>query len=156
MYRRERGKLESTEFSFSRYLANYQGWAMFVDCDFLYLSDIKELINLMNDQYPIMCAQHDYAPKETTKIDGAMQTMYPTKNWFSMVLYNCGHPKNRVLTLEVVNSESDAFPYRFQWLDDSEIGSVPFVWNFLVGHNRVVKGDPSTISKVIKYTLRAP
>lgn len=45
LYWRERGQLESTEFSFSRFLtpalANYHGWAMFVDCDFLYLADIK-------------------------------------------------------------------------------------------------------------------
>ncbi|KAI7985884.1 Protein CDI [Camellia lanceoleosa] len=108
MYRRERGKLESIEFSFSRfrtpYLANYQGWAMFVDYDFLYLSDIKQLIDWVNDQYHMMCVEDDYASKETTKMDGAMQIVYPRKNWFSMVLYNCGHLKNRVLTPEVVNS----------------------------------------------------
>ncbi|XP_059642055.1 protein CDI-like [Cornus florida] len=160
VYWRERGKLESTEFSFSRfltpYLSNYDGWAMFVDCDFLYLADIKELTDLIDDKYAIMCVQHDYAPKETTKMDGAVQTVYPRKNWSSMVLYNCGHPKNRVLTPEVVNSESGAFLHRFQWLDDHEIGSVPFVWNFLVGHNKVVEDDPSTFPKAIHYTLGGP
>ncbi|KAI3808867.1 hypothetical protein L1987_24830 [Smallanthus sonchifolius] len=47
----ERGKLESTEFSFTRFLtsflAGYEGWAMFVDCGFLYLGDIKELFDLV-------------------------------------------------------------------------------------------------------------
>ena len=79
LYWRERGKLESTEFSFSRFLtphlANFEGWAMFVDCDFLYLSDIKELVDLIDDKFAIMCVQHDYAPKETTKMDGAVQTV---------------------------------------------------------------------------------
>ncbi|GFZ11816.1 nucleotide-diphospho-sugar transferases superfamily protein [Actinidia rufa] len=160
VYWRERGKLESTEFSFTRfltpYLANYEGWAMFVDCDFLYLGDIKELCDLMNEKYAIMCVQHDYAPKETTKMDGAVQTVYPRKNWSSMVLYNCGHPKNRVLKPEVVNSESGAFLHRFQWLEDHEIGEIPFVWNFLVGHNRVVESDLSTFPKAIHYTLGGP
>ncbi|KAJ8428322.1 hypothetical protein Cgig2_014213 [Carnegiea gigantea] len=160
LYWRERGKLESTEFSFSRFLtphlANYQGWAMFVDCDFLYLADIEELVNLIDDTFAIMCVQHDYTPKETTKMDGAVQTVYPRKNWSSMVLYNCGHPKNKVLTPEVVNTQSGAFLHRFQWLDDNEIGSVPFVWNFLVGHNQVVEGDPATQPKAIHYTLGGP
>ncbi|KAL6996911.1 hypothetical protein U1Q18_007036 [Sarracenia purpurea var. burkii] len=159
-YWRDRGKLESTEFSFSRfltpYLANYEGWAMFVDCDFLYLADIKELRDLIDDKFAIMCVQHDYTPKETTKMDGAVQTVYPRKNWSSMVLYNCGHPKNRVLTPEVVNSESGAFLHRFQWLDDHEIGAVPFVWNFLVGHNKYVESDPGTFPKAIHYTLGGP
>ncbi|XP_023770329.1 protein CDI [Lactuca sativa] len=157
---RERGKLESTEFSFTRFLtpflAGYEGWAMFVDCDFLYLGDIKELFDLVDEKYAVMCVQHDYTPKETTKMDGAVQTLYPRKNWSSMVLYNCGHPKNKVLTPEIVNKESGAFLHRFQWLEDDEIGSVPFVWNFLVGHNRVEKDDPNTFPKAIHYTLGGP
>ena len=63
---------------------------MFVDCDFLYLAKVKELKDLIDDKYAIMCVQHDYTPKETTKMDGAVQTVYPRKNWSSMVLYNCG------------------------------------------------------------------
>ncbi|KAJ6296787.1 hypothetical protein OIU78_022500 [Salix suchowensis] len=64
-------------------------------------------------------------------MDGAVQTVYPRKNWSSMVLYNCGHPKNKVLTPEVVSTQTGAFLHRFQWLEDEEIGSIPFVWNFL-------------------------
>ncbi|XP_008231578.1 PREDICTED: protein CDI-like [Prunus mume] len=160
LYWRERGQLESTEFSFTRfltpYLANYEGWAVFVDCDFLYLADIKELRDLVDEKYAIMCVQHDYIPKETTKMDGALQTVYPRKNWSSMVLYNCEHPKNRVLTPEVVNTQTGAFLHRFQWLEDEEIGSIPFVWNFLEGHNQVVEGNPRTFPKAIHYTRGGP
>lgn len=160
LYWRERGQFESTEFSFSRFLtpclADYQGWAMFVDCDFLYLADIKELKDLIEDKYAIMCVQHDYAPKETTKMDGAVQTLYPRKNWSSMVLYNCAHPKNRVLTPDTVNKQTGAFLHRFQWLEDDEIGSIPFVWNFLEGHNKVVENDPTTLPKAIHYTRGGP
>ncbi|KAA3457288.1 protein CDI-like [Gossypium australe] len=129
LYWRSRDQFESTEFSFTRfltpYLANYDGWAMFVDCDFLYLADIKELTELINDKYAVMCVHHDYSPKEKTKMDGAVQTVYPRKNWF-------------------------------QWLDDNEIGSVPFVWNFLEGHNKVVENDPKTFPKAIHYTRGGP
>ncbi|XP_057450212.1 protein CDI [Lotus japonicus] len=160
LYWREKNQFESTEFSFTRFLtpelANHQGWAMFVDCDFLYLADIKELIDLIEDKYAIMCVQHDYAPKETTKMDGAVQTVYPRKNWSSMVLYNCGHPKNSVLTPDTVNSQTGAYLHRFQWLEDGEIGSIPFVWNFLEGHNKVVENDPTTLPKAIHYTRGGP
>nr|GEU63762.1 protein CDI-like [Tanacetum cinerariifolium] len=140
LYTRPRGNLESTEFSFTRFLtpflAGYKGWAVFVDCDFLYLGDIKELFDLVDDKYAVMCVQHDYTPKETTKMDGAVQTLYPRKNWSSM--------------------ESGAFLHRFMWLDDEEIGEVPFVWNFLVGHNKVMEGDLETYPKAIHYTLGGP
>ncbi|KAF5200035.1 Cdi-like protein [Thalictrum thalictroides] len=146
LYWRDRGPTESTEFSFTRFLtphlANFEGWAMFVDCDFLYLEDIKQLTDLMDERYAIMCVQHDYTPKESTKMDGVVQTTYPRKNWSSMVLYNCGHEKNKILTPEFANSQTGAFLHRFKWLDDHEIGSIPFVWNFLVGHNEVEENDP--------------
>ncbi|RXH93777.1 hypothetical protein DVH24_015844 [Malus domestica] len=112
----------------------------------------EELRDLTDDKYAIMCVQHEYTPKETTKIDGAVQTVYPRKNWSSMVLYNCRHPKNKVLTPEVVNAQTDAFLHRFQWLEDEEIKSIPFTWNFLEGHNQVVENDPETFPKAIHYT----
>lgn len=159
-YTRERGPTESTEFSFTRFLtpflAGYRGWAMFVDCDFLYRADLKHLLALADDRFAVMCVQHDYAPRETTKMDGKVQTVYPRKNWSSMVLYNCSHPKNKLLTPDLVNRESGAFLHRFQWLEDDEIGSIPFVWNFLVGHNQVDENDPSTIPKAIHYTSGGP
>ncbi|XP_058086223.1 protein CDI-like [Magnolia sinica] len=160
LYWRERGFTESTEFSFTRFLtpflADYEGWAMFVDCDFLYTADIKQLTELIDDKYAIMCVQHDYTPKESTKMDGVVQTVYPRKNWSSMVLYNCEHPKNRVLTPELVNSQTGAFLHRFMWLEDHEIGSIPFVWNFLVGHNHIEENDPTTVPKAIHYTSGGP
>lgn len=61
LYSRQREPTESTEFSFTRfltpYLAGYMGWAMFVDCDFLYTADIKELVEQINDKYAVMCVK---------------------------------------------------------------------------------------------------
>lgn len=116
IYTRPRDPTESTEFSFTRFLtpflAGFQGWAMFVDCDFLYTADVRELVELVDEQYAIMCVHHDYNPKTTVKMDGVLQTSYPRKNWSSMVLYNCAHPKNQLLTPELVNSASGAFLHR--------------------------------------------
>ncbi|KAH9293911.1 hypothetical protein KI387_040885 [Taxus chinensis] len=158
LYWRSRGQTESTEFSFSRFLtpflAGYEGWAVFVDCDFLYTTDVRELAELIDDRYAVMCVKHDYTPKSATKMDGAVQTVYPRKNWSSMVLYNCSHPKNRDLTPSVVNSQSGAFLHRFMWLDDDEIGSVPYVWNFLVGHNEI--DEENGFPKAIHYTSGGP
>ncbi|XP_044357130.1 uncharacterized protein [Triticum aestivum] len=168
LYWRTRGHMESTEFSFTRFLtpflAGYRGWALFIDCDFLYLADVAELIAsaVPSDaaaakRLAVVCVKHEYKPLEATKMDGAMQTVYPRKNWSSMVLYNCAHPKNvAALTPDAVSTKTGAFLHRFSWLDDDEIGEVPFVWNFLVGHNRVDPDDPATQPKALHYTCGGP
>jgi hypothetical protein len=165
VYWRERGPTESTEFSFTRfltpYLAGYRGWALFVDCDFLFVDDVAALARLAADADPrhaVLCVHHDYTPTEATKMDGAVQTAYPRKNWSSMVLFDCGHPKNRAaLTPEAVSTRSGAYLHRFMWLDDDEVGEVPFVWNFLVGHNRVDPADEAgTAPRAIHYTSGGP
>jgi hypothetical protein len=116
IYTRLRDPTESTEFSFTRFLtpflAGFEGWALFVDCDFLYTADLRDLAELIDDQYAVMCVHHDYTPKTTVKMDGVLQTSYPRKNWSSMVLYNCAHPKNKLLTPELVNSALGAFLHR--------------------------------------------
>ncbi|KAL4196273.1 hypothetical protein AMTRI_Chr04g245330 [Amborella trichopoda] len=53
------------------------------------MKDIKELTSLIDDKYAIMCVKHEYTQKESTKMDGIVQTVYPRKNWSSIVLYNC-------------------------------------------------------------------
>lgn len=44
IFTRERNPLQSTEFSFSRflvpYLSRYEGWSLFADCDMLMRTDI--------------------------------------------------------------------------------------------------------------------
>ena len=71
IYTRGEDKLGSTEFTFSRFLVpvlnDYQGWALFCDCDILFLNPVEELFSLTNDKYAVMCVQHDYTPKEKLK-----------------------------------------------------------------------------------------
>ena len=139
LYWREQDPLASTEFTYSRFLtpklAEYQGWALFCDCDFLFLSDIAGLAAYAKGEKAVYCVQHDYRPSETTKMDGAVQSVYPRKNWSSLMLFNCEHPSVRGLSPEIVNSESGAYLHRMQWVKDDDIGALPVEWNWLEGWN---------------------
>ena len=157
IYTRAVDKLASTEFTFSRffvpYLNDYKGWAVFCDCDFVWRVPTTELEQYCDDSKAVVCVQHDYKPKESRKMDGQVQTVYPRKNWSSMVLWNCGHPKNKILTPELLNSESPKFLHRFSWLDDEDIGSLPHVYNWLVGW---YKEPQDGIPKILHYTEGGP
>ncbi len=139
LYTRPVDPLASTEFTYSRFLvphlAGFEGWALFVDCDFLFFGDIADLRDFQRPEWAVACVQHDYAPKETTKMDGVPQTVYPRKNWSSFMLFNCGHPSTRQLTVETVNRETGAYLHRMQWAKDEEIGALPADWNWLEGWN---------------------
>ena len=138
-YTRPVDKLASTEFTFTRFLipelTNFEGWALFMDCDMILTTDIKELFNQADDRYAVMCVHHDYKVQEGFKMDGQKQTVYPRKNWSSVVLWNCGHPSNKVVTTDLVNDEKTTGKYlhRFSWLKDEEIGELDHTWNYLVG-----------------------
>jgi lipopolysaccharide biosynthesis glycosyltransferase len=159
MYWRDIDALGSTEFTFTRFLvpelAGFDGWAIFIDCDFLFLDDIEKLYNLRDDRYALMCVKHDYTPAEGEKMDGQKQLPYPRKNWSSMMLFNCGHPANRQVTKELVNDSNTTGQYlhRFQWLSDSQIGTISHRWNWLVGWYQEPKhGSP----KALHYTEGGP
>ena len=133
---RSRNNLSSTEFSFSRfmvpYLMNYQGWALFMDCDMLMKADISELWRMRDDRYAVQVCQHDYYPKSTTKFLNQTQTVYPKKNWSSFMLMNCS--KCTRLTPDYVNSASGLELHQFKWLNsDEQIGALPLEWNWLAG-----------------------
>lgn len=135
IFQRERDPLQSTAFSFSRflvpYLCNYQGWALFLDCDMLCRSDIAKLWALRNDQYSIMCTKHEHIPNETVKFMGERQSAYPKKNWSSVMLFNCS--RCQALTPEYVATASGLDLHRFHWLEgDYLIGGIPLEWNHLV------------------------
>ena len=156
-YWRGEDKLASTEFTFTRFLvpalANYEGWALFCDSDIVFLRDVKELFDQADDKYAVMCVQHDYTPKEGMKMDGQKQTVYPRKNWSSVMLINCGHPSNARLTQDLVNDPeiNGAYLHRFSWLKDEEVGALDHTWNYLVG----VYDDIKT-PKLIHYTEGGP
>ncbi len=159
IYTRDVDKLASTEFTFTRflvpYLNDYTGWAIFCDCDMVFLVDADEIFRQADDKYAVMCAKHDYTPPEGEKMDGQLQLQYPRKNWSSMVLFNCGHPSNKKLTKELINDPQTTGKYlhRFSWLDDSEIGELSHEYNWLVGwYKEPADGKP----KILHYTEGGP
>ena len=137
LYFRAIDPLASTEFTYSRFLVpvlnNYKGWAIFCDCDFIFFEDVSKILENLDNSKAVYCVQHDYTPKEKHKMDGQKQTIYPRKNWSSFILFNCSHPSNKKLTIDLVNSETGSFLHQFKWLKDSEIGSLDERWNWLEG-----------------------
>lgn len=157
VYWRDEDALASTEFTYTRflvpYLVGYEGWALFMDSDFLVTGDIGGLFELADPRYAVQCVHHDYRPSESTKMDGMAQTSYPRKNWSSLVLWNCGHDANRRVTPTLVNEESGAFLHRFQWLDDGLIGRIPDTWNWLEGWAEMPRAG---VPKGIHFTRGGP
>ena len=158
IYWREIDKLASTEFTFTRFLVphlmNFKGWALFIDCDIVFLEDVNNLFSLADDRYAVMCVKHEFNPKPGLKMDGQIQTVYPRKNWSSVVLWNCAHPSNEKVTVDSVNNPNfdGAYFHRFSWLKDEEIGELPCDWNWLVGWYKKDDGVP----RAIHYTEGGP
>ena len=154
LYTRERNPLQSTDFSFSRfltpYLSGYEGWSVFMDGDMLMRDDIAGLWALRDERYAVMCVKHDHQPKEDTKFLGAVQTKYEKKNWSSVMLFN--NARCRALTPDYVNRATGLELHQFKWLsNDNLIGSLPPRWNHLVGYQA-----PSGEAALVHFTLGGP
>lgn len=119
--------------------------------DMLALSDISELFSLADDQYAVQVVKHNHVPRETFKMDRQCQTVYPRKNWSSLILWNWAHPANRRLTLEMVNTLPGRDLHAFCWLEDGEIGELPVEWNYLVGVTTA-----QIKPKLLHFTLATP
>lgn len=151
-YRRPRHPLQSTAFSFSRflvpYLCDYQGWAIFMDCDMLNRRDIGDLWNLRDEDYAVQVVKHNHIPIEATKFLGETQTKYEKKNWSSVMLFN--NAKCKKLTPDYVNTASGLALHQFKWMDEELIGELPGEWNHLVGY------DKAKDAALVHYTHGGP
>lgn len=159
IYTRSADKLSSTEFTFTRflvpYLSEYSGWSVFCDCDFLWNCDAKEILEICNSSYSsyykpaVMVAKHRYVPNETIKMDGKVQHLYPRKNWSSMIVWNCEHPANMMLTPDLVNAAAGSTLHQFKWIKDEDICDLGYQYNWLEGwYKEPQDGEP----KIIHYT----
>ena len=154
VFNRERNALQSTDFSFSRFLTpwlcGYEGWAVFMDCDMLVLDDIAKLWRLRDERYAVQVVKHRHVPKEEVKFLGATQSKYEKKNWSSVMLMNCA--RCRALTPDYVNTASGLELHQFKWLEsDQLIGELPRQWNHLVGYDA-----PRTDASLVHYTIGGP
>lgn len=159
IYNRNDDSLVATEFTYTRFLVpflqDYKGYAFFCDCDFLWLEGIDILFNEIdvNEQKAVYVCKHNYIPRHSVKMDNKIQTSYPRKNWSSLILWNCEHPKNRLLTKDIINSASGAYLHRFQWLDNNDIGEINIQWNWLVDeYDEYQHGNP----RALHYTNGGP
>jgi hypothetical protein len=137
----------ATEFACSRFLTPHlakSGWALFVDCDILVRKNLDGLFKAADPSKAVMVVQHDHQPTETVKMDGQAQMRYPRKNWSSVCLFNCDHPANKRLSLDLINSAPGRDLHRFCWLADNEIGALPAEWNWLAGHSSTAI-DPAIV-----------
>lgn len=159
LYTRPIDQNATTEFSLTRFLTPYlaaqsQGWVVFSDCDFLYTTDVRNVLEGLDPAKAVYVVQHDYEPAHAVKMDGKAQTTYPRKNWSSFMVFNCGHPDVQALTPDVVNSATPAFLHRFEWVgDDADIGALDLDWNFLEGEYPAMK---TATPRVIHYTNGGP
>ncbi len=111
-----------TRFTFSRFLVPWlcefdRCTALFLASDFIVLDDIAGLAG-------------DYADNKAA---------YVSKNehkfeWASMILFDCAHPANRVLTPDYVSTANNL--HHLSWLQDDQIGDLPREWNHLVGYDK--------------------
>ena len=159
-YYRERGKTESTEFSLTRFLvpflSEYGGYSIFLDCDMLCTGDVYDLLRLAkadekkNDYRAVWCVKHDYTPKTKLKMDNCQQTMYPRKNWSSVMVFRNKFCEG--LTPQYVNTASGMDLHRMAWAgEDRNIGSLPVEWNWLVDEY-----EHNDNAKLYHYTLGGP
>jgi len=155
IWTRERSPQQSTDFTYSRFLTPYfaddNQPSIFLDCDMLCLADICELADLATrDPYSdVLCVQHDYVPLAQDKFLGAKQTVYPCKNWSSVMVFNGHRTSVKQLTPEYVNRAAPMDLHQFKWAQT--VGRLPPEWNHLVGE---YPANPS--AKLVHFTLGGP
>ena len=144
----------STEFAISRFFVPHlagSGWALFTDCDMIARADLNKLFALRDKTKAVQCVKHNYTPFQSIKMDGQPQTRYSRKNWSSVILFNCDHPSNSKLTLELLNTVPGKDLHQFCWLKDEEIGELPLEWNWLAGESEKVDNP-----FIVHHTLGSP
>ena len=145
----------TNKFTYSRflvpYLMNFKGWAIFVDGDMVCISDFKNLKQFFNPKLAVCVVKHDYKTKQKVKYFGQKNEDYPRKNWSSVIIWNCAHPKNKVLNPSFISGKEGSFLHRFKWLNDKEIGELPKSWNWLA-----IEYEETNNVDLIHYTLGTP
>jgi lipopolysaccharide biosynthesis glycosyltransferase len=145
----------SNKFIYSRFLTpflcNYKGWALFIDGDMLLRDDINKLFDLTDNSKAVMVVKHDYKTKMPVKYLGAKNENYPRKNWSSVMLINCEHEANKILTPDFIKNATGAQLHRFTWLTDNLIGELPIEWNWLPDEFGL-----NNNAKLLHFTLGTP
>jgi hypothetical protein len=151
------GYPQSNQFIFSRflvpYLMDFKGVAAFFDGDMLLRDDVAKLFDQADllARKAVWIVKHNYKTKSETKYLNQVNKDYPRKNWSSVILWNCAHYKNRVLTPDYIANATGQHLHRFEWLDDDDIGTLQAEWNWLPDEY-----GPNKWAKLIHFTLGTP
>ncbi len=130
-----------TPFTYSRflvpYLCGYQGLGLFLDADMLALGDVTEVFDIgrMHSDKAV------HISFEQPKFERA-----------SMMMFNCAHPSNRVLTPEYIEDPDVKHLHSIGWLQADEIGSLPKEWNVCIPYT----SDPPDNPKLVHFTQGVP
>ena len=139
----------TTETTLSRFvvphLSNFQGHSIYVDPDFVFLGDVREIFQSMDPRYAVMVVKMPYKPQSETRLDGRQTAAYGKKCWSSLMLWNNSHVKTKELTPEYVNAAKPSLLHRFEWAASNEIGGLGLEWQVIPGHT-----DTATLNEHIK------
>ena len=127
-----------TPFTFTRFLVpwlcDYKGYALFMDGDFFCRADVAEVFDYAQCD-PVECAVWTVPKKERFE-QGAF------------LLFNCGHPDNRILTPEYVETTKTGLLV-LKWTN--AIGHLPAEWHHLVLYDK-----PNPAAKMVHFTAGIP
>lgn len=148
------GRPFSTQFSFTRFaiplMTDFTDeWVLFMDADMMFRADVKELVDLIDQDKSVMCVQHNHQPTEAKKMDGVIQARYFRKNWSSFMLMKPSGCSR--LTKYELNNATGTQLQAMTWVEDEKIGALPPEWNHLVGYD-----DPEASPKNVHFTLGTP
>lgn len=127
-----------TPFTYSRFLVphlcDFRGRALFLDADIALFGDVVDLFKVAKDNP----GHAVYVRKSPLKFE-----------WASVMLFDCGHYANRVLTPEYIETAEKL--HTIGWLKPEHIGDLPPEWNHLVGYD-----EPNPDAKLVHYTQGVP
>jgi hypothetical protein len=149
------GYAPSNAFIFSRFLVpwlcDFNGWAIFMDGDMVVKDDIVKLWKRRDPFSAVQVVKHQYKTRHPIKYLGGTNQDYERKMWSSVMLWNCGHYRNRCLYPDFVAGLSGEYLHRFSWLNDAFIGDLPLEWNWLVDEY-----EHNDEAKLLHYTIGGP
>ena len=155
IWQRPRGEHDSTEFSNARWLipelCQFQGHAIFMDCDMICYADIADLWVQRSDDHALVVRKHDMRVRDgEKKFLGTQQAAYNRKNWSSVMVINCAHP-----SWKSINPQTDEGLdlHQLVHLSDEEIGAIKGTWNQLLAPGET---DSSTWSQLSHFTWGGP
>jgi hypothetical protein len=145
----------STEFSFTRFLAPLLARLMgrdrvlFVDSDFLFRADVRELFGHFNRDMTVQVVKHDYRPHAGSKMRNHFaQQWYKRKLWSALMLMNVEHC--RITPYQVSHMEG-AWLHGFAWTDAHGIGGLPHEWHWVPNHS-----PTDLVPKAVHFTEGTP